>query len=293
MELVLQGCTVAVPGVSLHTNVTANSASLNIRAPVESVARGGRGKHLPLARCHCCSMPLKLPLWCSCRRAAALRVPGVEASCPRPSTSAPTSGTGPWKQVGPPAQEASAWPISSIHLCGRAPCSRPHQRCSQTASVGLSKKLSDTLRCCHRRVPFVHCPTHICLTSRHSGSLLCLAEIITDDNAVSWKLTANDLKEAADKACKASLKELKTLFPDVSGAELLPPAEVTRHDVLFGCCSAAFILLHLIPDGISRPSCRQARSRRPSCAWTSPSAIACSHKGSRLRQTLMSPWSRE
>eukprot|EP00891_Asterochloris_glomerata_P009175 jgi/Astpho2/9175/fgenesh1_pm.00137_%23_2_t len=42
------------------------------------------------------------------------------------------------------------------------------------------------------------------------------AEIITDDNAVSWKLTADDLKEAADKACKASLKELKALFPDAS-----------------------------------------------------------------------------
>ena len=47
---------------------------------------------------------------------------------------------------------------------------------------------------------------------------LCPAEIITDDNAVSWKLTADDLKEAADKACKASLKELKALFPDVRPA---------------------------------------------------------------------------
>ena len=52
--------------------------------------------------------------------------------------------------------------------------------------------------------------------------LLCLAEIITDDDAVSWKLTADDLKAAADKACKASLKEPKTLFPDVSPAGVCP-----------------------------------------------------------------------
>ena len=52
--------------------------------------------------------------------------------------------------------------------------------------------------------------------------LLCLVEIITDDDAVSWKLTADDLKAAADKACKASLKELKTIFPDVGPAGHCP-----------------------------------------------------------------------
>ena len=46
-----------------------------------------------------------------CRRAVALRVPGVEGNCPRPSTSAPTSGTEPWKQVHTPAQGACFWQL--------------------------------------------------------------------------------------------------------------------------------------------------------------------------------------